>query len=109
MDSNSAQAIGTLIIAAIALIPIVTALLKIVTVREQLQANITDNRHRLEMLERESRHLVDQQALALNGMREVIQHVRDRSLQSEKELDRRLDDVEKYLAKSTSFEPRNQG
>lgn len=106
---DSAQAL-TAVFGAIAFsIPIFGALWKIFTVREQLQVSITANSHRLEMMERDIGHLADQQALALNGIKELVQHVRSRSQHSEEALDRRLDDVEKYLAKSTSFEPRNQG
>ena len=107
MDSN-AQSIGALIVAGAALLPIIAALWKIFAVREQLQSSITENRHRLELIEREINHLADQQSLALNGIKELVQHVRSRSQHSEEGLDRRLDDVEKFLAKSTAFEPRNQ-
>jgi len=62
-------------------IPIVGSLWKLFAIREQLQVSILDNRHRLEMLEQKSEHLVDQQTAFLHGIQERLQHVRDRSLQ----------------------------
>lgn len=105
MDSNG-QAVLGILGACTLLAPIVVSLWKLFAIREQLQSNITENRHRLQLLEQRSTHLVDQQELFLNGLQERLQHVRDRSLDAEKGLNRRLCDVENFLEKSTAFEVR---
>lgn len=89
-------------------IPIVGSLWKLFGIREQLQLSIVDNRHRIELIEQKADHLVDQQVLALNGIKETVQHVRDRSLHSEAALDVRLSDVEHFIEKTTPFERRKK-
>jgi hypothetical protein len=84
-------------------IPIVGALWKLFAVREQLQTQILSNGHRLAMLEQKIDHLIDQQELFLNGLKESVQHVRNRSLHAEQKLNYRLEDLEGYIEKTTSF------
>lgn len=88
--------------------PIVGSLWKIFAIREQLQLAIIDNRHRLELLEKNGEHLIDQQVLALKGITEQLQHVRDRSLHAEALLDSRLSDLEQFTEKNTAFERRKK-
>lgn len=90
-------------------IPIIAALWRLFGIREQLQANILANRHQIELLKKDAEHLIDQQELALNGIKEQIKHVRDRSLHFEEGLDARLADLEQFIEKSTSFERRKKG
>lgn len=89
-------------------IPIIGALWKLFTIRELLQTEILGNRHRIELLEQKIEHLIDQQSLALNGMKELIQHVRDRSLHAEGNLNFRLEDLEGFMEKSTTFTKRRR-
>jgi predicted nuclease with TOPRIM domain len=90
------------------LAPIIVAVWRLFSIRAELQSLITENRHRVEMLERESSHLVEQQRLFLNGLQERLQHVRDRSKQEEEDLDRRLGDLESFIEKTTQFTRRNK-
>ena len=87
-------------------IPIMGALWRLFLIRERLQADILENRHRLELLEQSIESLIDQQHLFLNGVKEQIQHVRDRSKHAEDGLDVRLHDLESYIEKNTSFSRR---
>jgi hypothetical protein len=89
-------------------IPIVGALWKIFAVREQLQTQILSNGHRLALLEQKIDHLVDQQELFLNGLRENLEHVRERSRHAEENLHYRLEDLEGYIEKSPSFTKRRR-
>jgi hypothetical protein len=90
-------------------IPLISALWKLFAVREQLAARITSNSHRLELLEQRLEHLIDAQALTLNGMKELVQHVRDRSARAEEKLGDRLADTEQFLEKTTAFARRHTG
>lgn len=87
-------------------IPIVGALWKLFSIREQLQTEILGNRHKLELQQQELTHLVDQQRLFLNGIQERLQHVRDRSKHAEEALDLRLSDLEGFIEKTTTFTKR---
>ena len=117
--------IGILAFIAFA-IPVVGAMWRIFSVREALQTAIANNSHRLDLLERDIKHLIDQQIeavnavrrdishlhdqqeLAINGTREVAQHVRDRSARAEEKLSDRIVALERYLDKTTDFSPRNK-
>lgn len=100
---------GTAILAFIAFsIPIIGSLWRIFSVREKLTIEIGKNSHRLDLLEQHSNHLYDQQILALNGIKEIAQHARDRSAKQEEILGSRLLDVERFLEKSTTFSPRSK-
>jgi hypothetical protein len=105
MDSAITLAILAFIAFAI---PVVGALWRIFSVREALQTAIAHNSHRLDLLEQKIEHLVDQQGLAINGIKENLQHVRARSAQAEKELADRLNTVERFLDKTTEFSPRGK-
>lgn len=89
-------------------LPILGALFRLFAVREKLQASISDNHHRLELQEQQITHLLDQQILFLKGLEERLDHVRDRSLERESSLHRRLLDLEAFIEKSTSFERRRE-
>lgn len=89
-------------------LPILTAFWRIFAIKESLQVAITANAHRINLLEQESKHLVDNQVMFLNGIQDRLQHVRDRSKHAEEDLDRRLEDLESYLEKSTAFTKRNR-
>lgn len=89
-------------------IPIVGALWKLFVVREQLQTQILSNAHRIAMLEQKIDHLVDQQELFLNGLKESVQHVRERSKHAEENLHYRLEDLEGYVEKTTNFTKRRR-
>lgn len=90
-------------------LPILAALWKTFTVREALQVQITQNQHRIEMMEAEGRHLIDNQQHFLNGITERVQHVRDRSKHAEEALDLRLSDLEGFVEKTTAFTRRKRG
>lgn len=90
-------------------IPIVGSLWKLFAIREQLQVSILANHHQIELLQQKGDHLIDQQTLALNGIKEQIQHVRARSTQTEAALDSRLTDLEHFIEKTTPFERRKKG
>jgi hypothetical protein len=87
-------------------IPIVGALWKLFSVREELQTKILGNQHRLDLLDQRIEHLVDQQKLFLNGIQERVQHTRDRSKHAEEALDLRLSDLEGFVEKTTAFNRR---
>ncbi|HEY9631022.1 MAG TPA: hypothetical protein V6C84_27340 [Coleofasciculaceae cyanobacterium] len=105
MDAAITLAILTFIAFAI---PVVGALWRIFSVRESLQTAITNNSHRIALLEQKIEHLVDQQELAINGIRETAQHVRTRSAQAEEKLAERLYSIERFLDKTTEFSPRTR-
>lgn len=90
-------------------IPIVGALWRLFSIREQLQTKILENRHLLDLQQQEILHLVDQQKLFLNGIQERLQHVRDRSKHAEEFLDQRLSDLEGFVEKTTAFTKRRSG
>lgn len=54
-------------------------------------------------------HLDDKVTLAVNGVRETAQHLRERTLSDTVNLNRRITDIERYLAKTTPFEARGEG
>ena len=89
-------------------IPIVGALFRLFAVREQLQAKISANCHRLELQEQQITHMLDQQTLFLKGLEERLGHVRERSQRIEEKLDRRLLDLEGFVEKTTSFTRRRE-
>jgi Tfp pilus assembly protein PilN len=103
-----AQSIGALIVASAALIPIVGALWKLFAMREQLQAGIVANQHRIDLLEQNIAHLADQQELFLNGLKETLGHVRARTQHAEQLLDSRLSDLEGFIEKTTAFTKRQR-
>jgi hypothetical protein len=105
MDSTVTIAIFAFITFSI---PVIGALWRIFAVREMLQLAITNNSHRLDLIEQKIEYLVDQQVLALNGLKEATQHVRDRSARSEEKLADRLLAVERYLNKTTDFTVRHR-
>lgn len=67
---------------------------------------VSANRHRIDILELKADHLNDQQTLTINGMREVLNHVRERSTREEEKLSSRVSDMERFLEKTTIFVPR---
>lgn len=98
-------------------IPVISSLWKIFAVRQALELQIqeshlalseriTSNSHRLELLEKDGKYLIDQQALAINGLREMVGHVRSRSAHEEERLRDRIADLEGFLAKTAAFELR---
>ena len=89
-------------------VPIIGSLWRVFAIREKLQTEILVNRHRIELLEQQISHLVNQQTLALNGLTEKVQHVHDRTLHAEGNLNFRLEDVESFMEKSTSFTKRRR-
>lgn len=100
---------GTAILAFVAFsIPIIGSLWRIFSIREKLTIEIGKCVHRLDLLEQHSNHLYDQQILALNGIKELAQHARDRSARQEELLGSRLLDLERFLEKSTEFTPRDK-
>lgn len=87
-------------------IPIVGALWAVFSVRLRLQSDIKDNAHRLDLVETHFANMDDKQILAYNGLRELTEHVRERSADKETKLNERLVDVECYLEKTTAFQRR---
>lgn len=74
--------------------------------RLKLQSDIKGNAHRLDLLEQHCEDEVDKHVLAFNGLRELTDHVRERSTDKETKLNDRLVDVECYLEKTTAFQRR---
>lgn len=62
--------------------------------------------HQQELRNQSFEHLDDKVSLAVNGLRETAQHVRERTQADTLSLRKRVDDVERYLAKTTTYEPR---
>ena len=89
-------------------LPILAALSRLFSVREQLQASISENSHRLQLQEQQITHLLDQQTLFLKGLDERLEHVRERSQKMEERLDRRLLDLEGFIEKTTAFTRRRE-
>lgn len=79
---------------------------RISNVTSMMGERITNNEHRLDLLEQRIEHLIDQYTLAQNGQRELVQHVRDRSKSQEEKLSARVTDLERFLEKSYDFSPR---
>lgn len=53
-------------------------------------------------------HLDDKVALAVNGLKETATHVRERTHIDAQRLSGRIADLEGFLAKTTSYEPRRE-
>lgn len=107
--ANSSELYAALLGFSASVIPIIGALWKLFAMRAELQSGITANQHRLAMLEQNVGHLVEQQELFLNGLKETVGHVRARTQAVEKDLDARLCDLEGYVEKTTSFTRRQRG
>ena len=84
-------------------LPVLSALSRLFTIREQLESKISENSHKLELQEQQITHLLDQQTLFLKGLDERLGHVQQRSKQSEESLDHRLRDLEGFIEKTTAF------
>lgn len=74
--------------------------------RAALKADITENAHRLDLIEAHFEDLNDRYVLAFNGLREKVEHIRERSANEERRQSERLTDVESFLEKTTNFNRR---
>lgn len=89
-------------------IPIVGALWRLFSVREKLAFDIKESAFKLELLEQKIAALTEQQLLALNGIKELVGHIRTRTRVEEEKLDARLGDVESWMEKNTDFVKRQR-
>lgn len=106
MNFDQAQYTIAFIVLFSTMVPIISSLWKVFSIRESLSNDILACRHRIELLEHESNSAREIQASFLRGIQERLQHVRDRSSNSEEKLARRLEDLESYVEKTTAFEKR---
>lgn len=102
-------------------IPLVGALWHIFAIRESLSREIRENAHkidineqeqktaqldtdyRLKLMEQYGENLADKLLLGIHETKELVGHVRSRSAKAETDLNRRTNDIESYLEKSTEF------
>jgi hypothetical protein len=89
-------------------IPIVGALWRLFSIREKLSTDIKELGFKLALLDHKLESLIDQQELALNGMKEIVSHIRTRTQTEDKKLSDRLTDVENWLSKNTEFNCRQR-
>lgn len=98
-------------------IPIVTALWKVFSIlhgiEDRVELKIQDIERRLvnlahqsELRESELEHLNDTLELAVNGVKELVTHVRSRTQADCDRLNGRISQLEKYLTKTTDFQSR---
>lgn len=110
---TQAQILGFVIIS----IPIVGALWKAFSVlqgiEDRLERTIREVEKRLIDLDYQSElktqkleALNDKLVLAVNGTKELVNHVRSRTQADATKLANRIDQVERYLSKTTTFESR---
>lgn len=92
------SALGTLVLGSI---PVVTALLRI-------QSAISENKHRIAMLEQQQESADNVIALGLNQVKESVSHLGGRLKYDTRLLDGRLRDCEQFLAKELKFTIRNK-
>ncbi|NJR63776.1 MAG: hypothetical protein HC769_36430 [Cyanobacteria bacterium CRU_2_1] len=90
-------------------IPIVGSLWRIFSIREKLNLEISELRHNIALNDERIKNLIEQQELAINGLKEVVAHVRTRTQIEEEKLSNRVADIEGFLAKSAGFAKRNHG
>jgi phage-related minor tail protein len=73
---------------------------------ETLEDRLVHLQHAAELKAAQIEALNDKLSLALNGVRETADHVRTRTKNDFDLLNSRLSQIEKFLAKTTSYEPR---
>jgi uncharacterized protein YoxC len=74
------------------------------TMKTDLKELVINVRHDLDLKSAKLDHLDDTVILGINGLREKFEHFSTRSRTEVNELNRRLQDVEEFLAKKTEFE-----
>lgn len=72
----------------------------------ELETKIDALDHELDLKTQALEHINDKIMLSSNGMKEVLQHVRTRSQNETNLLRSQIQQVERYLAKTTDYEPR---
>lgn len=98
-------------------IPLVVALWKIFAWLESIQdrlehqirdvdRRLTDLDHRSELRSREIEALNDKVALAVNGVKELVNHLRARTKADDDAIAARLRSLEGFIAKTTDYQPR---
>lgn len=110
---TQAQIVGFIVIS----IPIVGALWKVFSilkgVEDRLEDTIRDVERKLidlgyqsQIKSQQLEALNDKLVLAVNGTKELVSHVRSRTQVDANKLANRIDQVERYLSKTTTFESR---
>lgn len=72
--------------------------------KADLKELVINVKHDLDLKGSKLEHLDDNLVLSFNGLREKFEHFSTRSRTEVNELNRRLQDVEEFLAKKTEFE-----
>lgn len=93
-------------------LPLATTLWKafhaIAELKEKVGDTAQDSSYQLQILRAEIEHLRDAQALAMNGLRELIEHRSSRLTNAAQQTSDRLEEVEGWLAKNTTYERRRR-
>ncbi len=108
------QILGFLVFA----IPVVVALWKVFAIlqgiEDRLEKQVREVDHRLSELSHQSQlrstqleSLNDKLVLAINGTRELVSHVRTRTQTDANKLEDRICQIERFLVKTTAFQPRD--
>jgi hypothetical protein len=109
----SPEQIGIFVVTVIGMTPLVTLLWKAFNAlnRPERELNILRNsvEQNFALLREHTAHLDNVQQLAINGLKERIDHQTGRLSRDTASLQSRLEDIEGYLAKNTEFNPRKRG
>ena len=90
-----------------AAIPIVASLWKAFTVIANLKSEISEIRHQNSTEDLKLGHMEDSLKLTANGLLERINHLANRTQTNHERLQKRIEDVEGFLTKSTAFNRRS--
>lgn len=75
----------------------------IATMRESMNDRIQDNAYQISLLNQRREAIDDQRTLAINGLRELIEHRSDRLRSEIQVLQTKSQDMESWLAKNTEY------
>lgn len=89
-------------------LPIATALWKLSNLRERMTDQIQEVNHRLDMLQSKLENLDDRSLLGLNGLKELLDHRSIRFNDADKRHEGRINELEGWLVKNTTFERRDR-
>lgn len=99
-------------------LPLVAALWKIFAWLDEIQdrlenqirevdQRLTELDHRSQLRNAQIEALNERIALAVNGTKELVQHTRQRTRAEHDELEHRLNQLERYIVKTTDFQARD--
>ncbi|MBW4465232.1 MAG: hypothetical protein KME07_07300 [Pegethrix bostrychoides GSE-TBD4-15B] len=115
---NSAEVQSQILAFIVYSIPLIVALWKIFSWLESIQDSLEqqirevdrrllESEHRATLKSSQIEALNDKVALAVNGVKELVNHLRTRTKNDDEHLHQRLAQVERYLSKTTDFQSRD--